>query len=112
MCIRDRPDDKQKIKLATTVELKGIAHAGDRGVSKVEVSIDDGKSWNQAKISHEESPLAWVLWNYDWRPAQAGEYKLIVRATDGKGEVQTDKERGTAPEGATGYHKITTQIEA
>jgi len=108
----DVPDGKQKIKLATTVELKGIAHAGDRGVSKVEVSIDDGKSWNQAKISHEESPLAWVLWNYDWRPAQAGEYKLIVRATDGKGEVQTDKERGTAPEGATGYHKITTQIEA
>lgn len=111
----DVPDDKQKIKLAmaaTGVALKGVAHAGNRGVSKVEVSSDDGKSWNLAKISHAESPLAWVLWNYDWRPAQAGEYKLVVRATDGKGEVQTDKERGTAPEGATGYHKITTQIEA
>lgn len=111
----DVPDDKQKIKLAMAaagVALKGVAHAGNRGVSKVEVSSDDGKSWNQAKISHGESPLAWVLWNYDWRPAQAGEFKLVVRATDGKGEVQTDKERGTAPEGATGYHKITTQIEA
>jgi len=35
-----------------------------------------------------------------------------VRATDGKGELQTERERGTAPEGATGYHKITTQIES
>jgi len=43
---------------------------------------------------------------------QAGEYKLVVRATDGKGEAQTEKERGTAPEGATGYHKIITQLEA
>lgn len=111
----DVPDDKQKLKLATAVTgvgLKGVAHGGDRGVSKVEVSVDDGKTWNQAKISHAESPLAWVLWNYDWRPTQAGEYKLVVRATNGKGEVQTEKERGTVPEGATGYHKISAQIEA
>lgn len=111
----DVPDDKQKIKLAMAaagLQLKGIAHAGNRGVSKVEVSTDDGKTWNEAKIDYSKSPLAWVLWSYDWRPTQVGEYKLAVRATDGAGEVQTDKERGTAPEGATGYHKITTQLEA
>ena len=89
-----------------------MAHAGNRGVSKVDVSADDGKTWNEAKIDHAQSPLAWVLWSYDWRPAQAGEYKLVVRAADGKGELQTERERGTAPEGATGYHKITTQIES
>ena len=111
----DVPDDKQKIKMAMAaagLALKGVAHAGNRGVSKVEVSADDGKTWNEAKIDHAQSPLAWVLWSYDWRPAQAGEYKLVVRATDGKGELQTERERGTAPEGATGYHKITTQIES
>ena len=111
----DVPDDQQKIKMAMAaagVALKGVAHAGNRGVSKVEVSADDGKTWNEAKIDHAQSPLAWVLWSYDWRPAQAGEYKLVVRATDGKGELQTERERGTAPEGATGYHKITTQIES
>ena len=111
----DVPDDRQKIKLAianTGIPLRGVAHAGNRGVSRVEVSLDDGKSWNETKLDHARSPLAWVLWNYDWRPTKAGEYRLIVRATDGNGEVQTEKERGTAPEGATGYHKITTQIEA
>ncbi len=44
--------------------------------------------------------------------ARPGEYKLAVRATDNSGEVQTDKERWTVPEGATGYHKITVPIEA
>ncbi|MGI8899195.1 MAG: molybdopterin-dependent oxidoreductase [Pyrinomonadaceae bacterium] len=111
----DVPDDKQKIKLAKAspgIPLRGVAHAGNRGVSRVEVTLDDGKSWNETKLDHAQSPLAWVLWNYDWRPTQAGEYKLAVRAIDGKGELQTEKERGTAPEGATGYHKITTLIEA
>ncbi len=111
----DVPDDKQKIKMATAaagVGLKGVAHAGNRGVSKVEVSLDDGQTWSEANIDHAQSAFAWVLWNYYWRPAQAGEYKLIVRATDGKGELQTEKERGTAPEGATGYHKVTAQIES
>jgi len=37
---------------------------------------------------------------------------LVVRATDNGGEVQTDKERWTVPEGATGHHKITLQVEA
>ncbi|MDQ3174934.1 MAG: molybdopterin-dependent oxidoreductase [Acidobacteriota bacterium] len=111
----DVPDDKQKIKMAiasTGIPLRGVAHAGNRSVSRVEVSLDDGKSWNETRLDHAQSPLAWVLWNYDWRPTQAGEYRLVVRATDGKGELQTEKQRGTAPEGATGYHKITTQIEA
>lgn len=111
----DVPEDKKKIKLATVGEglmLKGVAHAGDRGVSRVEVSFDDGKTWRDARIDNFQSPLAWVLWSYDWRPTQSGEYKLVVRATDGKGEMQTEKQRGTVPEGATGYHRITTQIEA
>lgn len=112
----DVPEHKQKIKLAMAaaagIGLKGVAHAGNRGVSRVEVSTNEGKTWNEAKLDYAKSPLAWALWSYEWRPAQAGEYKLVVRAADGKGELQTDKERGTAPEGATGYHKITAQIEA
>ncbi|MGH9899735.1 MAG: molybdopterin-dependent oxidoreductase [Pyrinomonadaceae bacterium] len=109
----DVPIDKQKIKLAIAAAgfaLKGVAHAGNRGISRVEVSLDDGQTWNEAKIDYAQSPLAWILWSYDWRPIQVGEYKLAVRATDGKGELQTARVRGTAPEGATGYHKITAQI--
>lgn len=109
----DDPYDQQKIKLAAWGGLlKGVAHGGNRGVSKVEVSLDDGRTWQAAQLEHTGSPLAWALWKFAWRPAQAGAYKLAVRATNGDGELQTEERRGTAPEGATGYHKITTQMEA
>lgn len=111
----DQPDDKQKIKLAMAaagVPLKGVAHGGDRGVSRVEVSADDGRTWQEAKIDYGRSPSAWSLWSYNWRPAKPGEYKMVVRATDGAGTLQTPDERGIVPEGSTGYHKITVNIEA
>ena len=110
----DLPENKKKLKLSEAssgIPVKGVAHAS-RGVSRVEVSMDDSKTWNEARIDYTRSPLAWVLWSYDWRPAQPGEYKLSVRATDSSGEVQTDKERWTVPEGATGHHKITVPVEA
>ena len=50
------------------------------------------------------------MWNYDWKPAQPGEYKLVVRATDGDGVLQIKEERWTAPHGATGYHKVTARV--
>ena len=89
-----------------------MAVSANGGVAKVEVSLDEGKTWNEARIDYTRSPLAWVLWSYDWRPTRPGEYKLAVRAVANDGEVQTDKERWTAPAGATGYHKITVPVEA
>ncbi|MCA1614391.1 MAG: molybdopterin-dependent oxidoreductase, partial [Acidobacteria bacterium] len=111
----DQPDDRQKIKLMTAaagVRLKGVAHGGDRGVSRVEVSTDGGRTWREAKVDYARSPSAWSLWSYDWRPREPGEYKLAVRATDGAGALQTPEERGIVPEGSTGYHHVTVNVEA
>ena len=112
----DQPDDRQKFKLAALgaafVTLRGVAHGGDRGIARVEISPDDGRTWREANVEHAQSPSAWSLWSYDWNPNAPGEYKLIVRATDGAGALQTPDERGIVPEGSTGYHKITVNIEA
>jgi DMSO/TMAO reductase YedYZ molybdopterin-dependent catalytic subunit len=108
----DFPYYDQAIKLQPTVALKGIAFGGDRGVTRVEVSTDGGRTWNEAKILYPGSRLTWALWSYDWRPAGPGEYKLIVRATDGAGTLQTAEDRSTVPQGATGYHRVTVQLEA
>jgi hypothetical protein len=97
--------------LGVPVMLKGIAFGGSRGISRVEVSLDDGKSWQAASINYSSSPLEWALWSYDWHPAEPGEHKLIVRAVDGAGELQTSEERWTAPSGATGYHRVTARVE-
>ncbi|HVX30308.1 MAG TPA: molybdopterin-binding oxidoreductase, partial [Nitrolancea sp.] len=56
------------------------------------------------------SPLAWTIWTYNWTPPDEGRYSIVVRATDGTGETQTNQENPPAPDGATGYH--TVQVHA
>lgn len=106
------PDLSQPLAVGALTVLRGTAFAGDRGVTSVEVSTDDGKMWNTAELEYSSSPLAWVLWRYDWRPERAGELPLVVRATDGTGTVQTAEVRDVAPGGATGYHRVVARIQA
>ena len=90
------------------VPIAGIAFGGDRGISKVEVSIDGGKTWKTAIIKEPLSRYTWVLWTAGFFPQGGGEvnYKIVVRATDKKGEVQTSEIRKPFPDGATGYHTV------
>lgn len=90
------------------VPLGGIAFAGNRGVSKVEIKIDDG-DWQAAQLDPQNDPLTWRFWRYDWQ-ASPGKHTLTVRATDGTGALQTDKIRGQHPDGATGYHSIPVEV--
>ncbi len=53
------------------VTLLGTAFAGDRGVSKVEVSADDGRTWQPATITYPGSRLTWSLWSYSGTPTRA-----------------------------------------
>ncbi len=111
----DQPDDNAKLSLgemADGIPLKGIAFAGDRGVTRVEVSSDDGKNWAEAKIDYPGTKLTWVLWSYLWKPEGPGEYKLVVRATDSTGDVQHFDEQRNQYSGKTGLHKITAQVKA
>jgi hypothetical protein len=86
--------------------IAGIAFAGDRGISRIEVSTDAGASWEQAEIKPALSPISWVLWQKRWRPAQAGRHRLLVRATDGRGQTQTSQYAPPAPSGSSGYHSV------
>ena len=95
---------------AAPMMLRGTAFAGDRGVSKVEVSADDGATWQPATIDYAGTRLTWNLWSYQWTPTRQGDHRLVVRATDGAGNLQTDKDRTSGPEGATGLHKITAKV--
>lgn len=94
------------------IPMKGIAFAGDRGVSKVEVTVDDGKTWEEAKIDYPGTKLTWVLWSFPWRPPGPGEYKLSVRATDGAGELQRLEKDRAQFSGVTGFHQITVYLDA
>jgi DMSO/TMAO reductase YedYZ molybdopterin-dependent catalytic subunit len=93
-----------------SVIIAGFAFAGDRGVSKVEVSFDNGGTWQQAMLKTPLSNLTWVLWAYDWHPLATGQYQVLARATDGSGEVQTSTVAYSFPNGSTGYSSELVQI--
>ena len=95
---------------ATTIGSKspiaGVAFAGDRGISKVEVSTDGGNTWQSASIKDPLSSNSWVLWALDWIPQNKGKYNIVVRATDKSGNMQAAEIRDIYPNGATGYHSV------
>jgi DMSO/TMAO reductase YedYZ molybdopterin-dependent catalytic subunit len=88
------------------VPVAGIAWAPDRGISKVEVGIDD--TWYEATLSAPISKATWVQWLYPW-DATAGEHTISVRATDGNGVLQEEMASRPAPDGARGWHTITVR---
>ena len=84
------------------VPVGGIAFAGARGVSKVEVRVDGGP-WEQARLRAPLSETTWVIWRYDW-PFVAGTHRFEVRCAEGDGTPQIEEEQGNRPSGATGIH--------
>ena len=99
-------------ELRNPIEVKGIAFGGDRGISRVEISDDDGETWTDANIHYAGTKLTWALWSYDWHPDGPDDYTLIVRATDGEGEVQEWEEDRSPFSGVTGFHKIVVHVTA
>ena len=86
--------------------IAGIAFAGDRGISKVEVSTDGGQTWMPASVKDPLSGNTWVLWTADWNPPSMGNFSVAVRATDMTGATQTAQMASPFPSGATGYHIV------
>lgn len=94
------------IPVGSKSPIAGVAFAGDRGISKVEVSTDGGSTWQSANIKDPLSSNSWVLWALDWIPQNKGKYNIVVRATDKTGNMQIAEIRDTYPNGATGYHSL------
>ena len=106
----DRPGRGQALPAAVPTTVTGAAFAGDRGVSRVEISTDAGATWSDVRIDYASSPLAWVLWSAGWTPAVRGAATLLVRATDGAGVPQETESHGFVPAGASGLHRVEVRV--
>lgn len=102
----DVPGDRDVLATGRTT-IGGVAFGGDRGISQVEVSTDGGDTWQEATITANPSPagLSWVIWEYPW-DADSGSYEIVVRATDGMGDVQTQDQAPELPDGSSGWHRV------
>jgi DMSO/TMAO reductase YedYZ molybdopterin-dependent catalytic subunit len=85
------PDGSDKIPAGFPLQLQGIAFTGTGGIKKVEVSDDDRKNWQEARLGEDIGSYSFRTWRFPWTPKHPGRYNIAVRATDGSGTTQPDE---------------------
>jgi DMSO/TMAO reductase YedYZ molybdopterin-dependent catalytic subunit len=90
--------------------IAGVAFSGNKGISEVDVSLDNGNTWQQAILKKPLSDLTWVLWELAWTPAKSVQ-TIIVRAIDMEGNVQDPTQADPLPDGSSGYHTISVSVQ-
>jgi DMSO/TMAO reductase YedYZ molybdopterin-dependent catalytic subunit/mono/diheme cytochrome c family protein len=73
--------------------LYGVAFSGERGIEKVEVSGDNGRSWQPAElVGPDLGPDAWRTFKYEV-DLSLGKSRYVSRATDMAGDTQPQKRK-------------------
>ena len=94
-----KPAEGETVPANSSVRVHGAAWTSDAEITKVDLSMDGGSTWNETNLLGEPQPNAWRLWEFNWQtPAAPGKQILIARATDSLGRTQPvlrDADRGT-----------------
>lgn len=94
----------------------GIGFTTDVGLARVEVSLDDGRTWQAAQLLRGPSARVWSHW---WLPVSdlaPGTYNVLARVTDRNGKSQTRRQRRTRligdvfPYGSSEMDRLVVQI--
>lgn len=73
--------------------LRGFAWSGAGMITRVEVSVDDGKTWHVAHLEEPREKWLWARWSLPWDFQEPGQYAILCRATDEAGRVQSREAR-------------------
>jgi DMSO/TMAO reductase YedYZ molybdopterin-dependent catalytic subunit len=94
------------------IAVKGVAWTGEGRIVSVEVSTDEGKTWSKARLTGDDVPYAWRMWEYAWRPAGTGRVTLLSRATDDRGHTQPERSPWN-PSGFlwNGWDRVTVEVK-
>jgi DMSO/TMAO reductase YedYZ molybdopterin-dependent catalytic subunit len=92
------------------VVFKGRAFSPGNGISSVEVSTDEGETWNPANMFYPGTKWTWSQWSFEWTPATTGNHIIIPRCVDGNGVPQDGKVIGIIPQGSSGYQKVQATV--
>lgn len=82
------PADGTRVPVGGRLDLRGVAWDGGKGITRVETSTDEGKTWAEAKLEPQATPFAWRVWTQTVTVDRQGPVPVLTRATNGDGEVQ------------------------
>ncbi len=102
----DVPHDGAELSAHRQTYIAGVAFAGAKGVSAVEVSTDNGRNWERATLKPPLGAVTWTLWELPWTPTNSATYAIVARMIDLEGYYQQPVLADPYPSGASGYHRI------
>lgn len=110
----DMPEDGDVVQ-AEGLVIRGVAFAdGDDGIARIEVSYDDGKTWQEAKLIRGPNPYVWTNWEWQGN-VPVGSAVLLARVTTNSGKTQQREQvslfGGTFPNGTSAIHSVVVTIK-
>ena len=82
------PADGTQLQAGQETELTGVAYDSGIGIAKVEVSLDEGATWETAKMEDAHGKYVWRVWHHRVTPKSKGAKRILTRATGVRGETQ------------------------
>jgi sulfite dehydrogenase (cytochrome) subunit A len=89
-----------RLERGRPAELAGWAWDGGSGITAVEISLDEGRSWRAATLGEASSSYAWRGFRLQLDTAKPGSLQIAVRATGRNGARQPEK----LTPNPSGYH--------
>jgi DMSO/TMAO reductase YedYZ molybdopterin-dependent catalytic subunit len=84
-----RPGFAEAVRAGQAYRVHGAAWTTAAEITRVEVSTDSGRTWQDATLLGPSLPNVWRLWEYRWEvPPAPGKTVLLARATDSTGRTQ------------------------
>ncbi|WP_440640107.1 molybdopterin-dependent oxidoreductase [Bradyrhizobium sp. PUT101] len=80
--------DGASLPAGAVATIRGIAFGGDAGVAKVELSMDDGRTWQPATLGKDHGKYSFRRWQLDIPQLTKGGHSLMVRCTNAAGDIQ------------------------
>jgi sulfite oxidase len=107
------PAPNARFKSAGTISVRGRAWVGEGQVSRVEVSTDEGATWQRAALSRPADKYAWRTFTFDFKPGRPGYQSFLARAWDDRGNAQPAVPAWN-PLGYfwNGWHRVGVMVEA
>jgi DMSO/TMAO reductase YedYZ molybdopterin-dependent catalytic subunit len=105
----DSPAQGEQIPAGPAIAA-GVAAAGNRGIFRVEISLDEGATWADATLEPSVNPdFTWVRWVFPFE-ATGPAANILMRATDGEGNVAPEEYNPPLPDGATGWPQRSVRV--
>jgi len=82
------PAQNARFRAGQSIPIEGRAWVGESAIRRVDLSFDEGVTWQRAGLDRRGDRYAWRRFSMDYVPEKTGFQTVLARATDDQGNVQ------------------------